>query len=492
MPDLGSLTFINRKNSVVVDFKSVLSGASLPPADQFKFVRNILKIKTGEVIEVSQHSVSRNLIIGLATEEKYAEVLSLLEKGVSWEEKFPGVTLYGWSTAEYLTNVTIINWTNHLKFDALKKKISEYGTIVSHRFGVFKEDPTLRNGTVYFRLKIAENAPKLPAFIEIPSMGEALQVFTDKSERVCFKCTKKGHIAPFCKAKPKTVDYSQNPTQSWARIVEEGATPTPTENLAKNSKKTYAKATAAAPKNTPAQDKLVEKRDRRGSVDMFESLGSDANSQNESPPALLKGGEISSSAQRSMQGSEVNSENSAANSPPALHKGGEASSSSHQSMEKSEDKQSELSPGSDDLQQPGQPLLWKVPDNSPPALHKGGEPSSSPHQSMEKSEDDLEDTEKSSHDLIYKLAGKSPPALHKGGEDSSSAPQSMQESESLNSEEGLNADLNSESSVEPTVDSDGLLQPGQPLEWKQINSKGNKRALSVPEGTTRPSQRVKP
>ena len=53
MPDLGSLTFINRKNSVVVDFKSVLSGASLPPADQFKFVRNILKIKTGEVIEVS-------------------------------------------------------------------------------------------------------------------------------------------------------------------------------------------------------------------------------------------------------------------------------------------------------------------------------------------------------------------------------------------------------------------------------------------------------
>ena len=68
----------------------------------------------------------------------------------------------------------------------------------------------------------------------------------------------------------------------------------------------------------------------------------------------------------------------------------------------------------------------------------------------------------------------------------------MQESESLNSEEGLNADLNSESSVEPTVDSDGLLQPGQPLEWKQVNSKGNKRALSVPEGTTRPSQRVKP
>ena len=71
----------------------------------------------------------------------------------------------------------------------------------------------------------------------------------------------------------------------------------------------------------------------------------------------------------------------------------------------------------------------------------------------------------------------------------------MQESESLTSGEGLNADQNSsssESSVEPTVDSDGLLQPGQPLEWKQVNSKGNKRALSVPEGTTRPSQRVKP
>ena len=68
----------------------------------------------------------------------------------------------------------------------------------------------------------------------------------------------------------------------------------------------------------------------------------------------------------------------------------------------------------------------------------------------------------------------------------------MQESESLTSGEGLNADLTSQSSVEPTVASDGLLQAGQPLEWKEVNSKGNKRALSVPEGTTRPSQRVKP
>jgi len=37
------------------------------------------------------------------------------------------------------------------------------------------------------------------------------------SEKVCFNCSKPGHISAFCRAKPKTVSQE---TSSWARIVD--------------------------------------------------------------------------------------------------------------------------------------------------------------------------------------------------------------------------------------------------------------------------------
>jgi hypothetical protein len=170
------------------------------------------------VVEIQQHSVNRNLIVCLESEEVYQATLKKLEKGVSWE-KHPGVIIHGYSTSECLTSVTVVNWTQFLNSKTLFDKLEGFGKIISHQFGVFKEAPNIKNGSIHFRMKLNDDAV-LPAFIEIPTRGECLQVFSDATEKVCYKCTDKGHIALFCHRKPKKVDYAKNPSPTWACIVQ--------------------------------------------------------------------------------------------------------------------------------------------------------------------------------------------------------------------------------------------------------------------------------
>ena len=217
MPNPDALTFILRDTTVVVDLQPVLAGGALKPGDQYHFVKHALGLKTGEVTEIHQHSGTRNLMIGLESEDLYNSVLKKLEDGVEWT-KYPGMTFHGWSTREYLTSATIVNYTKKLGIAGIVKKLEEYGKVISHRFGVFKEDPTIANGKVHFRIKMNDGV-KLPSIIEIPSAGEMVEVFSDSTEKVCFKCTKKGHIAAFCRFKAQDMDYANNPTPTWAQIV---------------------------------------------------------------------------------------------------------------------------------------------------------------------------------------------------------------------------------------------------------------------------------
>lgn len=54
-----------------------------------------------------------------------------------------------------------------------------------------------------------------PSFLDLGSMGECLQIFLDVLEKICFKCSKPGHISAH--NKHKTVSQE---TSSWARIVD--------------------------------------------------------------------------------------------------------------------------------------------------------------------------------------------------------------------------------------------------------------------------------
>lgn len=176
-----------------------------------------MKTKPGQVAEIQLHSVSRNLIVGFEGDEIYQSALRKLEQGITWP-KYPGIKIHGWSTSEYLTPITIMNWSKYLNFEKLKARLETYGKIISFQFGVFKEDPLCKNGNIHLRMKLKEGAV-IPAFVEIPGAAECLQIYSDNTEKVCFRCTEKGHIAPFCRKKAKQVDYTKNQNPTWACIA---------------------------------------------------------------------------------------------------------------------------------------------------------------------------------------------------------------------------------------------------------------------------------
>ena len=62
----------------------------------------------------------------------------------------------------------------------------------------------------------------LPSFIMYGEMEDAVQVFCDSADRVCFRCLRKGHIAPYCRNRAKLASQIQPGVTSWAAVVQSG------------------------------------------------------------------------------------------------------------------------------------------------------------------------------------------------------------------------------------------------------------------------------
>ena len=214
MPDLSSLTFLCRTNTLCLDVNGVYPGGRCPRKDWVMFLKKDLGLKAQDLVETQVHSITNYLMVNLKTEEQFTSCLDRLRKGVLWTQiKQP---VYGWSTQEVLITVRIINLSCHIDIDKVKKKMNEYGQIAWSKLGYHQDLPGVRDGTLTLRMKMNEDAT-LPSFLDLGNMGECLQIFSDVSEKVCFKCSKPGHISAFCRAKPKTVSQE---TSSWARIVD--------------------------------------------------------------------------------------------------------------------------------------------------------------------------------------------------------------------------------------------------------------------------------
>jgi len=211
-------TFFCRTNTVCIDINDGHPGSKCPTKDWVGFIKDDLKIKADDLVECQLHSITNFLLIKLKTQELYNSVLENISKGVLWR-KFNS-TVFGWSTTENLANVKVINLTVHINTSKVLKKMEEYGKIIHSKLGTHKDLPGVLDGSLHLKMKLRQGVT-LPSFIEVDSMGENLQVFSDFSERVCFKCTKKGHIAPFCKFKSMNAAQKAKST-SWASIVEKG------------------------------------------------------------------------------------------------------------------------------------------------------------------------------------------------------------------------------------------------------------------------------
>ena len=214
MPDLSSLTFLCRTNTLCLDVNGVYPGGRCPRKDWVLFLKKDLGLKAQDLVETQVHSITNYLMVKLKSEELFNSCLERLRQGVLWSQvKQP---VYGWSTQEVLVTVRIINLSCHIDIDKVKNKMAEYGQIAWSKLGYHQDLPGVRDGTLTLRMKMKEEA-SLPSFLDLGNMGECLQIFSDVSEKVCFRCSKPGHISAFCRAKPKTVSQE---TSSWARIVD--------------------------------------------------------------------------------------------------------------------------------------------------------------------------------------------------------------------------------------------------------------------------------
>ena len=59
---------------------------------------------------------------------------------------------------------------------------------------------------------------ELPVYIYDEKAGSTIQVYSDKQQRVCYRCLGKGHIAAFCRKALKTQATAIG-TTSWASIA---------------------------------------------------------------------------------------------------------------------------------------------------------------------------------------------------------------------------------------------------------------------------------
>ena len=132
---------------------------------------------------------------------------------VNWED---------WSCQCQLTKVKICNLTVLVSLEKVKGFMAAFGTIVQAYLGYWKRwGGKIFDGTLTLLMDLNDGA-QVPPMIDITSMGEQLLIFVEdssKQQRSYFRCSQKGHIAPFCKYKPKVLDVSGGDI-TWENIVD--------------------------------------------------------------------------------------------------------------------------------------------------------------------------------------------------------------------------------------------------------------------------------
>ena len=219
MPDPSSLTFLSRVNTVCIDVKEVHGGPKVPQREWLNFMKEDMELKSDMVVECNMHSLTDLLMVKFSSEVIFEEMLEKLKQGIPWKEK-RGELVFGWSVHEALTNVKLINVSENYQ-TLILEKLAEFGRVVSSREGFIPDWPGVKDKSLIVKMKLKQGV-KLPAFIEYGEIEDAVQVFCDSAERVCFRCLKQGHIAPYCRNRAKLASQIQSGAKSWASVVESG------------------------------------------------------------------------------------------------------------------------------------------------------------------------------------------------------------------------------------------------------------------------------
>ena len=166
------------------------------------------------------HQQTNHLMVKFKEVDVFEEHKEKALQGIKW--KWSSLPVYGWSTEEILTTVKVVNLSVHVNEKKVVKYLENFGKVVHWQKGYIRELPGVFDGTLTAKMAIGkdENGQNkvIPSFIEIAEIGEYLQVFSELTNRTCFRCGQLGHIAPYCKRKPIN-NSDPKPEKSWSTIA---------------------------------------------------------------------------------------------------------------------------------------------------------------------------------------------------------------------------------------------------------------------------------
>ena len=262
MPVSTEITFLTRKNTLCYDLKSVYDPKLDPEADGVRsaavsrrvwcdFLLNTLLVTSEDLVEAFVHQQTNHLMVKFKETTVFDQYKDKALKGIKWQ--WSHQLVFGWSTEEILTTVKVVNLSVHVNEKKVVQYLEKFGKVVHWQKGFIRELPGVFDGTLTAKMAIAkdENGENkvIPSFIEIAEIGEYLQVFSELTNRTCFRCGQIGHIAPSCKK--KLINNSDpKPEKSWSTI----AAAVPEEEVNKKVLKTSSNSTKNASKEKTERD----------------------------------------------------------------------------------------------------------------------------------------------------------------------------------------------------------------------------------------------
>lgn len=235
MRDLFS--FEIRENAVCIDLKDALP--TLSQKDAVSFLRNDLKVGPPDVLDICLHNVMQVLMVKFKDESTCNKMIEVLQAGVLWSQV--GKKVYGWSMRDELTVIKVVNIAYEISNDCVRKKMEEYGQVISYTRGHIREWPSVTDGSMVFRMKVTPGKT-IPSNILYGEYNDIWAVYCRESQKICYKCTGRGHIAAFCRKPSKLPDLN---SKTWATVVQSSGL------LGKSAEKNP-KATERTPVSKPA------------------------------------------------------------------------------------------------------------------------------------------------------------------------------------------------------------------------------------------------
>ena len=215
MRDLFS--FEIRENAVCIDLKDALP--TLSQKDAVSFLRNDLKVGPPDVLDICLHNVMQVLMVKFKDESTCNRMIEVLQAGVLWSQV--GKKVYGWSMRDELTVIKVVNIAYEISNDCVRKKMEEYGQVISYTRGHIREWPSVTDGTMVFRMKVTPGKT-IPSNILYGEYNDIWAVYCRESQKICYKCTGRGHIAAFCRKPSKLPDLN---SKTWATVVQSSGVP---------------------------------------------------------------------------------------------------------------------------------------------------------------------------------------------------------------------------------------------------------------------------